>query len=260
MKGLTCLILLTTLIFANCSSTKNLNYLGNLPETSEAQYFPYEMPDYKIQYRDILYIEAKIQNQEGKIEDLLQGNSSMNAAYIGAESSQYILGYNVDEKGFIHLPVIGKISVGGKTLTEVKLYVQEKVDSIFRHTFIDVKLLSFKYTVLGEAKNPGTYINYNNFLTVLEAIGRAGGVGDYGRRDRVLVIRSTEGGTKTFRVDLKDKSLLSSEAYFMMPNDVVIIEPVKHKIFNMNLPTYTFALTSITSIITMTLLLIEYFK
>jgi len=97
-------------------------------------------------------------------------------------------------------------------------------------------------------------------LTVLEAIGRAGGVGDYGRRDRVLVVRSTPEGSKTYLINLQDKNLLLSEAYFLMPNDVIIIEPVKHKIFNMNLPTISFAVSTITGIITTTLLLINYFN
>ena len=107
---------------------------------------------------------------------------------------------------------------------------------------------------------PGTYLNYNNYLTIFEAIGRAGGVGDYGRRDRVLVIRPTEKGTKTYRIDLRDKNLLTSEAYFLMPNDVIIIEPLSNKIFNMNLPTLSFAISAFTGIITSTLLLINYFK
>ena len=138
--------------------------------------------------------------------------------------------------------------------------MQRKVDSHYKDTFVDCKLLSFKFTILGEVKVPGSYVNYNNFLTVLEAIGRAGGVGDYGNRERVLVVRPTEKGSKTYQINLQDKKLLSSEAYFLQPNDVVIVEPVKQKIFNLNLPTITFILTSITSTITTTLLLVNFFN
>ncbi|MCJ7820938.1 MAG: SLBB domain-containing protein, partial [Bacteroidales bacterium] len=118
----------------------------------------------------------------------------------------------------------------------------------------------FKFTVIGEVKAPGTYINYNNYLTVLEAIGRAGGIGDFGKRDRVLVVRPAEKGSVTYRLNLQDKEILNSEAYFLLPNDVVIVEPQAHKVFNMNLPTISFVLISITSVITTTLLLINYFK
>jgi len=73
-------------------------------------------------------------------------------------------------------------------------------------------------------------------------------------------VRPVAGGTKTFTLNLQDKNLLSSEAYFLLPNDVVIVEPQPKKIFNLNLPTFSFILTSVTSAITTTLLLINYFK
>jgi polysaccharide export outer membrane protein len=121
-------------------------------------------------------------------------------------------------------------------------------------------LLSFKFTVIGEVRAPGSYLNYNNYLTVIEAIGRAGGVGDFGNRDRVLVVRPYDKGTKTFRLNLQDKSILTSEAYFLLPNDVVIVEPMKQKIFNLNLPTISFFITTGLAAITTTLLLINYFE
>ena len=259
MKNSIPIIFLALLLVCGCTSTEQLSYLNNLPETTEPQYFPYDMPDYKVQYRDILYIDIKILNSEGRIENTLQGNNSWNQSYSQTESSQYLIGYNIDKEGNILLPVVGTLAVSDNTVTQIRELIQQKIDSIYNHAFVDVKLLSFKYTVLGEARIPGTYINYNNYLTILEAIGRAGGVGDYGRHDRVLVVRSTKEGTQTYLVNLQDKNLLSSNAYFLMPNDVVIIEPVKHKIFNMNLPTISFVISSVTGIITTTLLLINYF-
>ena len=95
---------------------------------------------------------------------------------------------------------------------------------------------------------------------MLEAIGRAGGVGDYGRRDKIQVVRPYNGGSKTYNLNLQDKALLSSEAYFLLPNDVVIVEPQPKKIFNLNLSTYSFIITTVTSAITSTLLIINYIK
>jgi polysaccharide export outer membrane protein len=218
------------------------------------------IPDYRVQYRDILYITAKAMTPEGAIEDLLQGAQQSQSNYMRDEASQYITGYNITKEGKIFLPVIGEVLVEDSTIDQVRILLQSEADKYFNNTYVDVKLLSFKFTVLGEARSPGTYVNYNNYLTVLEAVGRAGGVGDYGRRDRVLVVRPTEEGSKTYRINLQDKDLLTSEAYFLQPNDVVIIEPVGHKIFNMNLPTISFALTTVSSAITTTLLLINFFS
>lgn len=258
MKNLI-LFILSIALLAGCTSTEKLTYLKNLPETSETQYFPVDFPDYKIQYRDILYITAKAMTPDGSIVDLLQDRSGVRSQYIRDEASQYIMGYNVDEDGFIYLPVVEKVQVANKSIEEVRILLQGEVDKVFNNAYVEVKLLSFKFTVLGEANAPGTYVNYHNYLTVLEAVGRAGGVSDYGRRDRVLLVRPTDDGSKTYRINLQDKDLLTSEAYFLQPNDVVIIEPVGHKIFNMNLPTFSFVLTSVTSAITTTLLLINFF-
>jgi len=252
-------VMAVVLLVSSCTTTEKLTYLNNLPESTEPQYFPYEISDYRVQYRDILYIDIKGLSPEGKVENLLQGTSSLGNTYMQNEASQYLAGYNIDKEGNIILPVIGKVNVGTRTLEEIREIIQKEVDSIFNYAFVDVKLLSFKFTVLGEARSPGTFINYNDYLTVLEAIGRAGGVGDYGRRDRILVVRATPEGSKTYRINIHDKDLLTSEAYFLKPNDVVIIEPLKLKTFSLNLPTISLIVSGVTGIITTTLLMINYF-
>ena len=218
-----------------------------------------DVPDYKIQPRDILYISVRAMNPDGIIADFLSGGrASTSTNNMQYESSQFISGYDVDSEGNINLPVIGEIKAEGFTIEKLRDSLQVKFLKNYPNSTVECKLLSFKFTVIGEIRTPGTYINYNNYLTVLEAIGRAGGIGDYGRRDRILVVRPTERGTKTFRLDLHDKKILSSEAYFLLPNDVIIIEPEAKKIFNLNVPTISFVLTTVTSAITTTLLLINY--
>ena len=88
------------------------------------------------------------------------------------------------------------------------------VDKVYLNATVECKLLSFKFTVIGEVRAPGAYINYNNYLTVLEAIGRAGGVGDFGNRDRALVVRPVDKGSKTYRINLQDKNLLHLQHIF----------------------------------------------
>jgi len=197
---------------------------------------------------------------EGTIMDFLSsGRISQTTSYGSGESGGYLYGYDVNSEGNIILPVVGAIKVNGLTLEETRELLQSRAEKVFNGATIECKLLSFKFTVIGEVRIPGSYINYNNYLTVLEAIGRAGGVGDYGRRDKVLVVRPTENGTRTYNLNLQDKNLLSSEAYFLLPNDVIIVEPVKQKIFNMNLPTVSFVISTVTGVLSTTLLLINYF-
>jgi polysaccharide biosynthesis/export protein len=261
MKHLPLLLTLALILTTSCVSQRKLAYLNNLPETNGEEYFTMEIPNYKIQPRDILYISVRAMNPDGAITDFLSGGrASASSSSMQYESSQFISGYDVDSKGNIILPVIGEVKIEGFTLEELRDSLQVKFIKNFPNSTVECKLLSFKFTVIGEIKVPGTYINYNNYLTVLEAIGRAGGIGDYGRRDRILVVRPVDGGTRTFRLNLHDKNILSSEAYFLLPNDVIIIEPESKKIFNMNMPTFSFIFTSVTSAITTTLLLINFLR
>ena len=259
MKNKISLLLFIVLLLSACSSQQKLAYLNNLPTTGDEQVFTMDIPDYKIQYRDILYITIKAMMPDGTINDFLNATSRTSGTYTQSEAGQYMYGYDVDGNGEILIPVLGSIKLGELTLEQARQIIQEVVDKHFNNTTVECKLLSFKFTVIGEVRSPGTYVNYNNYLTVLEAIGRAGGIGDYGRRDKLLVIRPVERGTKTYTLNLQDKAILSSEAYFILPNDIIIVEPESKKIFNMNLPTFSFILTTATSLLTTTLLLINYF-
>jgi len=253
-------IILALLLLASCTSQKKLAYLDNLPVPDGQEYFTMDLPGYKIQHRDILYLTAKALTPEGRIEDYLSSSRTSVTSQTGGEAGGYLYGYDVDDKGNIRIPVVGTIKVNDLSLEEARKVVQEYVDKVFKNTTVECKLLSFKFTVIGEIRSPGTYVNFNNYLTVLEAIGRAGGIGDFGKRDRVLVVRPAENGSKTYRINLLDKSILNSEAYFLLPNDVVIVESQPQKIFYQNLPAIGFIISTVTSTITMTLLLINYLK
>jgi polysaccharide biosynthesis/export protein len=244
----------------SCTSQKKLAYLNNLPVAGGEESFIMNIPDYKIQPRDILYITAKAMKPDGSISDFLGSSINAGVNLLQGESGGALFGYDVNPEGNIVLPAVGSVKVSGFTLEETKKIIQVSAEKVFKNVTIECKLLSFKFTVIGEVRSPGTYINYNNYLTVLEAIGRAGGVGDYGNRSKVLVIRPVDKGTKTFRLNLQDKKILTSEAYFLLPNDVIIVEPLSQKIFNMNLPTISFIITTTLTAVSTTLLLINYLK
>jgi len=260
MKQIPLVLAAVLLLASGCTSQKKLAYLNNLPEPNGEETFTMNIPDYKIQPRDILYITIKAMTPDGSIKDFLSSGSITGINLSQGESGGALYGYNVSSEGYITVEAIGQIKVNGLTLEETRKTLQELAVKVFKNSTVECRLLSFKFTVIGEVRSPGAYINYNNYLTVLEAIGRAGGVGDYGDRNRVLVVRPIDKGTKTFRINLQDKKILSSEAYFLLPNDVVIVEPLKQKIFNLNLPTISFVISTFTATITMTLLLINYLK
>jgi len=223
-------------------------YLSNLDTTSTQQFFPLERPDYRIQYQDILYINITTLNPE--MNELLNPATQRYAySTFRDESTIYIYGYTVSDSGTIILPILGEIEVYGFTVEEVRIKIQERAIEYLKDAVVNIKLISFKFTVIGEVRQPGTYTNYNNQLTVLEAIGMAGDITDYGNREKVLVVRPTKEGTYTYRINVQDKNLLQSEGYFLLPNDIVIVEPIKSKPFQLNIPTMSLLLTGISTLI-----------
>ena len=252
-------VIAIVLLFAACSTQKEISYLNNLDEAGGESYFTMDVPDYQVQPRDILYITVKAQTPEGTLNEVLNDRAMGSTSYMQGEATQYVMGYSIDPGGDVTVPLLGKVPVAGMTIFQIRDLLQTKVDSLFRHAYVEVRLLSFKFTVIGEVRFPGSFINYNDQLTVLEAIGRAGGITETGAKERILVIRPVGSKTLTYKINLQDKSLLASPAYFLSPNDVVIVQPTPKKVFNLNLPTFAFIITTLTSTVSTTLLLVNYF-
>ena len=234
--------------FSSCTTKKQITYLQNVDSLPGASVFFKTPIEYRIQNEDILYI--KVISLNDNINELINTFSSRYSQNMFQnEISLFLYGYSVNDSGFVDIPTIGKVNVLGKTLEEAQIAISEKIGYSIRNATVIVKLLSLGVAVLGEVRKPGKYQNYNNQFTILEALSKAGDITDYGDRKRVLVIRPTKTEVKTFRVDLTDKGLLSSEAFFLLPNDVVYVEPIKSKIFRINIPTMTLVLTTISTLI-----------
>ncbi len=222
-------------------------YLQNVDSSSTSNFFPKQRPDYKIQPQDILFIRVLTLNQD--VSDLINSTPTNTSNLYNNEASMYIFGYNVSDSGDVELPVLGKVNVSGKTLDEAKEALSKRAAVYLKDATIVVKLISFKYSVFGEVLRPGVFYNYNNQLTVLEAISEAGNLTDYANRKKVLVIRPTPKGTKTFRLDLTNDNILSSDGFYLLPNDMVYVEPIKSKTFRLNMPTISLFLTSVSTLI-----------
>ena len=233
---------------SSCTSHRQLVYLKNVDSLSAENFYPKSRPEYLIQTRDILYVKIYSLNEE--MSNLInQTIGSYQQNLFQNETSLFINGYTVSDSGNIEIPVLGKVLVAGKSMDEATNSIRQRADKYLKDATVIVKLISFKVSVIGEVSRPGTYNNYNNQLTVLEAISMAGDITDYGNRKQVLVLRPTTDGTKSFRLDLTNKSILTSDGYFLLPNDIVYVEPIKSKTFRINIPTISLAFTSISTLI-----------
>ena len=138
--------------------------------------------------------------------------------------------FQVDKNGNIEFPIFGTLHVGGLTTREISTMVQEKLvnENYIPDAVVNTKIMSFKVTVLGDVKNPGTQTYQGERLTILEAIGKAGDLNNSAHRDQVLVAREENGKRVVYEVDLRDEqSVFLSSAYYMQQNDVVYVQPNK---------------------------------
>lgn len=181
-----------------------------------------------IQPKDILSIVISSQSPELVIalnlpmHSYQAGSTSESGSY-----TQRLLGYVVDMNGDIDFPIHGKINVVGKTREELSETIKEILidKKLIMDPIVTIEFMNFRITVLGEVRNPGTILLANDRITLLEALGRAGDLTIYGKRDNVLVMREQSGEIKYYRVDLRSSSLNQSPAYYLQQNDVVYVEP-----------------------------------
>lgn len=141
-------------------------------------------------------------------------------------------------------------------MAEVKDKLQLTLNEYLKESVVIVKMVNFYVTMLGEVRRPGEYKIYQDELNIFEAISLAGDLTDFANRNEVKLIRQTKDGSKVIGIDMTDADILASDYYYMMPNDIIYVEPLKGKQFTFA----NFPYGIIFSAISTTLLLINYFK
>jgi len=176
-----------------------------------------------------------------KVDDLLsvvitaedpEASKEFNLPPIAASSNQGYTtgnpapaGYLVNAKGDISLPIIGNIRVAGKDRMQLEEEIKAKLEGLLKNPTVQIQILNFKITVLGDVRSPGTFKIPNERITLLEAIGLAGDLRMTGVRQNVLVIRDSSGVKQEYRIDLTSKEVFSSPVYYLQQNDVVYVQP-----------------------------------
>jgi len=250
-------VIFIMILFSSCLSNR-IKYIQDKDEAFERiSEYENKPKEYKLQPEDILYIKITSTNKE--INEYFNQDSRNNTSNL-QNSNFYLDGFTVNDSGYVQVPVLGEIMVEGLNMKEVSNLVQQKTDEHLNNATVNVKLVSFYLTFLGEVGSQGRMTVLQDDINILDAIALAGGINDYGDKRNILVVRKTLNGTKTFHVDLTERNLLSSEKYYLLPNDMIIVEPLRNKTFRMSIMDYTMVLTTVTSTITMVLLIMNLAK
>ena len=158
-------------------------------------------------------------------------------------------GFDVGPDGTILLPVIGKVEIAGLTLDQAREKIRLVVAEYLETPTVDIKLLSFQVTVLGEVEQEGTFVVYNPRLSILDALGRAGGLTDFGDPQNVKIVRHAGDSLEVIYVDVLEEEVLASPYYYLRPNDVVAVAGVPGKnLQKYNLTYLQILLTGLTAV------------
>lgn len=145
------------------------------------------------------------------------------------EPEQTIRDFLVDSEGNIDYPGVGTISVVGLTVREVKEALLDKIRPFVTDAVVNARILNFKITVLGEVKLPSVYPQADEQVSILDALGMAGDLTDFGDREKILLIREQNGKQQTFTLNLASKSILGNSNFYLQQNDVIYVSPVEQK-------------------------------
>ena len=223
----TVLLLAFPFYFVSCGTQKPLpNYLENMSDTSDKK--EVVIPELRIQKNDNLFIQVYSASTKPEIDEYY----NLRTAGSSGSTTAPVSGFLVDAKGNIEYPRIGLLHVEGLTKLELGDVIKRKInekDSVLTNPAVIIRFINFKVAVLGEVKNPGVLSIPGERVTILEAIGLAGDIDEYGLKDAVKVIRETDGKRQIGVVNLSSDSLFISPYYNLVQNDVVLVQPTRKK-------------------------------
>ena len=233
-------IILILIFTASCVPLKQLSYFNDLDELVEPGINPRTQK--LIMPFDKLYI--KVISIDAPTNQIFNDNEEMRSG-----SSNGVLGYLVDEVGNVNFPFVGNINVVKLTTAQASEKIQKALGDYVSNISVTVKYIDNQVTVMGEVKNQGVYPFIQDKLNIYEALGLGGGLSQYGDRRKIILIRNE--GTKImhYRLDLSNSKIAAKAYYYILPNDVIVVEPLKALSSSYQNITYTTILSSITTLI-----------
>jgi polysaccharide export outer membrane protein len=233
-----------TLLLTSCVTSNKLSYLqdkgirNNIISTTPV--------DYYIQPYDNLFI--RVVTPDPKMSEMFN-TISASANISVTEQSADMLSYTVDGDGAIELPYAGRFMVAGKTLNMVRIELDNALKSYVTDAAVTVKMVNNYVSIIGEVQRPGKYPLYKDRMNIFQALAMAGDLGMYGNRQKIQLIRQTPEGNILKEFSVKNQSIMASEYFYVMPNDVIYAPPMKGRFFKMDAFPYSIILSTVTTFV-----------
>lgn len=243
------------LFISSCGSLKKVTYFQEIDKADIPEYAYITESQLKIMPNDNLYITVSTLDPEFAAPfNIIRNNMSTN---INLETLA-IQGYLVDSDGFINFPVLGALRVGGMTKTEATEYLQNRLSDHLVDPVVNLRFLNFRVTIMGEVARPGVYTFSEEKLNILEALGKAGDLTIYGKRNNVLLCRVVNGENKFYRINLNSTDIFSDPNLYLKQNDILYIQPNKTRASSSDVnPFFSLSISIVSLLATLATLIIN---
>ncbi len=249
--------LLVLFFTTSCVSPRQLKYLqdqGEEAKVDSSGYHTLDRSQYKVQINDI--ITVNVRSYDSKATESYNANGTEGGNnFVGGDLIFYLRGYSINQEGNIELPILGMVHVAGLTTDEIKNKVETELNENYFNdsaVYVTVQLAGIRISVVGEVNRPGKFTIFENQVSIFEALANAGDATFVANRREVQVIRQYPDGVKIHEIDLTDRNVINSPYYFLQPNDIVNIPPLKVKSFGTGttgIGTFTTILSAVSSVL-----------
>lgn len=210
-----------TLFLSSCLPKHKMMYISNESPDTSIDYSKFRSQK-TIKPYDRLYIKllsldektTRLFSDEARLYSILDMNLNS---------------YEVSDSGYISFPFVGKIYVEGYSISEAKTKLEQEIEGYLPNTSIKLRYAGNYITVLGEVYSPGNHLFFKERISIFEALGHAGGVRDFGDKQEIIIVRNDEEKTRYYTLDLTKKDIGKSSFYYLMPDDVIIVQPLNAK-------------------------------
>jgi polysaccharide biosynthesis/export protein len=213
------IFLLSFCFLWSCVPQKDLKYVQNVYGQND-NVFSNERQVKTIQPNDFLYIQ--VLSVDDKTASIFSNTTSLMS-----NLDINTISYQINNAGYLEFPFVGQILLKDLTLKEAKTKIEAALSQYVSNISVNLKFVNNTITLLGEVGRQGRYTFPNDQISVFDALGLAGGMTDYGNRRNLTLIREANGKITYSTIDLTDKKIAASVNYYLKPNDILIVEPIK---------------------------------
>ncbi|MBP1618459.1 MAG: sugar transporter [Bacteroidetes bacterium] len=225
-------VFIVSFLLPSCYHTKEISYFQDFDKYQQGLATVNTQDNYQIKIRsddELRIIVSAAINPEAATPFNLSPVISQSPSSSNVTNNATYQSYLVDETGFVTIPSLGKVKVGGLTVEQAKAEVESRLKEYIKDPIVTLRLLSFRVTVLGEVNSPGTQYYDRQRVSIIDAISQARDLSIFAQRNNIRLIRD-DGGKKEYYVyDLTKNDFMSSSYFYLKPNDLIYVVPNKER-------------------------------